>query len=184
MVLTSLSLLDRLRSSPVGSAWKRLIGIYRRWIVGWAVRHGLSVSDAYDLAQEVLVVVLRELPHFQHICRQGAFRAWLRTITVHRLQDFLRSQDYQPEAGGDTDFLERLNQLQDPADESSREWDREHDRYVGCREPASFGADAITRRAWCKFRSLTSRPSPCQNRTPDFRPQHQLGLRWSIHQRR
>jgi DNA-directed RNA polymerase specialized sigma24 family protein len=47
-------------------------------------QQGLPRSDADDLAQEVMLVIVREMPHFEHSGRKGAFRNWLRMITVHR----------------------------------------------------------------------------------------------------
>jgi RNA polymerase sigma-70 factor (ECF subfamily) len=149
---TSVSLLERLRTNPDDGAWQRLVGVYRPWIVGWLRRHGLPDSDAEDLAQEVLVVVLRELPFFQHNRRPGAFRAWLRTVTVHRVQDFGRSRRYRPEVG-DRAILDRLAELQDPASELSRQWDREHDAHVVRRLVALIEPD-FQEPTWRAFRAV------------------------------
>jgi hypothetical protein len=43
-------------------------------------------------AQEVLGVLVQELPYFRHDLSRGAFRRWLRTITVNRLSEFWRKQ--------------------------------------------------------------------------------------------
>jgi RNA polymerase sigma-70 factor (ECF subfamily) len=153
MVTTSLSLLDRLRTTPNEGAWERLVAIYRPWIVGWVVRRGLSDSDAEDLAQDILVVVLRELPFFQHNRRPGAFRAWLRAITVHRVQESVRSRKYRPWPGGDSDFLDRLNQLQDPASELSRLWDQDHDAHVVRRLLELIGPE-FQESTWRAFRAV------------------------------
>jgi RNA polymerase sigma-70 factor, ECF subfamily len=127
---TSVSLLERLRSRPDEASWQRLVDLYTPLIQGWLRRHLLPDADTDDLVQEVLAVVVRELPRFEHSRRPGAFRSWLRTITAHRLRDFWRSRHYRPEATGDSDFLERLAQLEDPASGLSRLWDEEHDRHV------------------------------------------------------
>ena len=42
--------------------------------------------------QEVLAEVLRRMRDFQHSQRTGAFRAWLRTITVNNVRDFLKAK--------------------------------------------------------------------------------------------
>ena len=72
---SSVSLLDRLKlAGPDASDWNRLQGIYRPLIHRWLVRvPGLGV-EADDLAQEVFVVVIRELPRFERQ-REGSFRA-------------------------------------------------------------------------------------------------------------
>src|SRR5262249_49675886 len=97
---------------------------------GWLRRYGLAECDADDLAQDILLVVLRELPYFHHNRRTGAFRNWLRRIVVHRYQDFIRAKRYRPLAGGDSEFSEQLLQLEDPDSSLSRHWDQEHDQHV------------------------------------------------------
>ena len=153
MAPTSLSLLDRLRTTPDNGAWERLVAVYRPWVIGWVVRQGLSDSDAEDLAQDILLVVLRELPFFQHNRRPGAFRTWLRTITAHRLRDFGRSRRYRPQAGGDSAALERFDQLEDPASPLSRLWDKEHDRHVVSRLLALVEPD-FESSTWRAFRAV------------------------------
>lgn len=153
MLSTSHSLLERLKAEPDDASYSRLVALYRPWIVGWARRHGLPDSDAEDLAQEILLVVIRELPFFEHNSRRGAFRAWLRTITVHRLQDFVRSRRYRPAPGGDSGFLDRLNQLEDPASALSRQWDRDHDAHVVQRLLALIQPD-FEESTWQAFRGV------------------------------
>ena len=89
---TSLSLLDRLRASPDDADWSRLVEVYAPLLRGWLTRADVQPNDADDLVQEVLLVVHRELPAFQHNQRPGAFRCWLRRIVVHRLRNFWRSR--------------------------------------------------------------------------------------------
>jgi RNA polymerase sigma-70 factor (ECF subfamily) len=130
MAETSTSLLDRIRLHADGPSWKRLVDLYTPLIHGWLRRHAVQPNDADDLVQEVLSVVARELPRFRHDRRRGAFRCWLRTITVHRLQAFWRGQQSRPVAAGGSALDDRLAQLEDPAGGLSRLWDQEHDRHV------------------------------------------------------
>ena len=62
--------------------------------------------------------------------RAGAFRRWLRTITVNCLRDFWRSRRHRPVATGDTEFQKMLDELADPESGLSRLWDQEHDQHV------------------------------------------------------
>ncbi len=153
MLPTSVSLLERLRTNPDDGAWERLVAVYRPWIIGWLRHQGLADSDAEDLVQDILLVVVRELPSFQHNRRPGAFRAWLRAITVHRLRDFGRSRGYRPQAGGDSAVLDRLDQLEDPASPLSRMWDEEHDRHVVRRLLALVEPD-FEASTWRAFRAV------------------------------
>jgi RNA polymerase sigma-70 factor (ECF subfamily) len=126
---TSLSLLDRLKAArPESSDWNRLQGIYLPLIQRWLSRvPGLS-DEAADLAQEVLIVVFREVPRFDRR-REGSFRAWLRRVTVNKVRNDRRRRHRRPAVGLDaTDgFLERLS---DPNDDLARQWDRDHDQHV------------------------------------------------------
>jgi RNA polymerase sigma-70 factor (ECF subfamily) len=131
MELTSLSLLDRLRNAAPDSAeWRRLQDIYLPLIRFWVVRVPGVGDDADDLAQEVLLVLVRELPSFQRR-RDGSFRAWLRQITLNRIRAFQKNRRKQPRAGGagdDSDDL--LAQLEDSTSDLAREWDLAHDKHV------------------------------------------------------
>jgi RNA polymerase sigma-70 factor (ECF subfamily) len=130
MDTTSLSLLDRVCRERNDEAWRLLAAIYTPIVQGWLRRYELQPSDADDLTQDVLLVVAREMPGFQHNGRPGAFRTWLRGILVNRLRHFWRSRKQRPAASGDSHVQRLLDQLEDPHSELSRQWDREHDRQV------------------------------------------------------
>jgi RNA polymerase sigma-70 factor (ECF subfamily) len=76
-----------------------------------------------------MAVLVCELPSFERR-RNGSFRRWLRTITAHRLGAHYRSRKNRPRARGGPLEESPLVQLADPNSELSRQWDREHDRYV------------------------------------------------------
>jgi RNA polymerase sigma-70 factor (ECF subfamily) len=61
---TSVSLLDGLRLQPSADGWSRLVGFYTPLIRCWLGRQGVGSADVDDLTQDVLAVVVRELPHF------------------------------------------------------------------------------------------------------------------------
>jgi RNA polymerase sigma factor (sigma-70 family) len=130
MSQTPVSLLDRLRLQPEPAAWQRLVDLYAPLIRRWLRRHALPDADVDDLAQDVLAVVVRKLPSFEHNQRPGAFRSWLRAVMANCLRDFWRARRARPVATGDSDFLRLLDQLEDPASGLSRQWDEEHDRHV------------------------------------------------------
>ncbi len=127
---TSASLLERLQQDPRSPEWDRLVEMYAPLIRSWLKRHALMASDSEDLVQDVLTVVVRRLPEFQHNQRVGAFRTWLRTITVNCLRDFWRSKKYRPSATGDSDFNAFLQQLADPLSDLTQSWNHEHDQHV------------------------------------------------------
>jgi RNA polymerase sigma-70 factor (ECF subfamily) len=85
-------------------------------------------DESADLAQEVLLVVCREIPRFERR-REGSFRAWLRKVAVNRAVNYRRQRHRRPTVGLDPadGFLERLS---DPNGDLAREWDRDHDKHV------------------------------------------------------
>src|SRR5947209_19592475 len=94
---TSTSLLRRLQGQPDTASWQRLVDLYTPLIRGWLARHA-RLHDADDLVQEVLAIVVRKLPKFRRTPRTGAFRCWLRTITVNCLRGLWRAQRTRPVA--------------------------------------------------------------------------------------
>ena len=126
---TSVSLLDRLKvARPDASDWHRLQGIYLPLIQRWLARVPGLGDEADDLAQDVFLVVVRELPRFERR-REGSFRAWLRQVTVNRTRSHRRRRRRMPAVGLDPadGFLDRLEA---PDGDLAREWDQDHDRHV------------------------------------------------------
>ncbi|HUG18373.1 MAG TPA: RNA polymerase sigma factor, partial [Planctomycetaceae bacterium] len=99
-------------------------------LMRWASRFDVQNDDAEDLAQDVLLVVMRELPRFQHNHNPGAFRNWLRTILVNRLRDFWRSRKYRPAVTGASDFQQQLDEFAEERSGVSQIWNQEHDEFV------------------------------------------------------
>jgi RNA polymerase sigma-70 factor (ECF subfamily) len=126
---TRVSLLQAARSGG-DDAWQRLADLYRPFLAGWARRHAPALHDAEDLAQDILLAVLRALPRFEHNGRRGAFRAWLRSVAVSCTHDFWSARCAQPRGTGDSALLASLHELEDPTSGPARAWDREHDAYV------------------------------------------------------
>jgi RNA polymerase sigma-70 factor (ECF subfamily) len=126
---TRLSLLARACEGD-GDAWKRLTELYRPLILHWLRRHGLRAEDAEDLAQEILVAVVQNLGRFTHSGHRGAFRSWLRTITVNRTRNFCNARVGREVAVGGPDLMPALQQLEDEDSDLARLWDRQHDEYV------------------------------------------------------
>ena len=130
---TPASLLERLRNGADQAAWRRLDALYRPLICGWILRDPDLREDADDLVQEVMRVLIRELPHFRRQ-RVGSFRRWLRLVTHNQVQGFRRKHRHRPRGVGEANADGPLAQLADPNSELSRLWDQEHDRHVQRRQ--------------------------------------------------
>lgn len=130
MNTTSLSLLDRLKAANADAAdWQRLKDVYLPLIRSWLASVPGLREEADDLAQDVLIVLLRGLPSFERR-RHGSFRAWLRQVATNRVRAFWKSNRKRSRHESDGDGDKLLAQLEDPSSELVRQWDREHDQHV------------------------------------------------------
>lgn len=126
---TRLSFIQQLQDGS-GDSWRELDRVYRPLIVYWLRRHGLHNNDAEDVAQEAMAQVAQLVGSFEHNGRVGAFRNWLRTITVNACRNFSRKAKRFPQSFGGTTFQEMLEKLQDENSDVSREFNLEHDQHV------------------------------------------------------
>lgn len=149
--LTSVSLLERLKSPEADDAgWRRLHEIYEPWILQWLSRVPELGDEAHDLTQEVLMVVVRELPGFERQ-RDGSFRRWLGNVVANRVRTYWKRRKRQPRAAGSGSVDDFLEQLEDPTSALSRQWDREHDEFVLRRLMATVERD-FNNTTWQAFR--------------------------------
>lgn len=158
MSLTSESLLDRLKRKPNSVDWQRLHDLYQPLIARWVARVSWLGDEVRDLTQDVLLVVYRKLPGFDHR-GAGSFRAWLRAITVNRMRAHCRTR--RPLAGleggdGSENFLARL---EDPHSDLSRQWNEDHDRHVLDRLLRLVEPD-FTPQTWEAFRQFAIEGRP------------------------
>ncbi|OWK36409.1 RNA polymerase sigma factor [Fimbriiglobus ruber] len=89
MLTTSPTLLDRLRLPNQPEAWARFVHLYTPLMLTWAQRQGLQEADAADLAQDVLIKLVRLLPTYEKGNGQS-FRGWLNRVTANQCRDFRR----------------------------------------------------------------------------------------------
>ena len=106
------------------------VDLYQPLIRGTLVKLGVHPRDADDLTQDVLLNVVRGLPKFHHNGQKGAFRKWLRTITANGARESWRKNKHRLAACGGSDFMQMVEQLEDPKSRLSIHWDNEHDKQV------------------------------------------------------
>jgi len=159
MQTTSVSLLDRLGNSATDRDWQRLLEIYRPFIRSVTRAYPMLASQADDVTQEVMLVLMRELPTFQRQ-RQGSFRAWLRNITVNQLRIAIRKSKKFPQNSSEAKDLDfQLSQLDDPSSELARQWDEQHDKFVLAQVMASVKGD-FQSATWEAFQMYAVRGEP------------------------
>jgi RNA polymerase sigma-70 factor, ECF subfamily len=160
MNTTSSSLLDRLKQAkPDDPDWQRLRDIYvpliRRWLGAFPDLH----DEADDLAQEVFLALIRDLPAFERR-RTGSFRAWLRQVTTNRVRANIKARRKRPAVARGAETEAVLAQLEDPESSLSRQWEQDHDRHVFQRllEIVRPDFEAATWTAFTQF-TLDDRPA-------------------------
>jgi RNA polymerase sigma factor (sigma-70 family) len=161
MAQTPQRLLNRLREHPDDAeAWQNFDMLYRPLLQNWLRRYCLQSHDADDLVQQVLEVVVRELPHFQYDSRKGSFPGWLRAILTNRLREFWRSRRERPLAITDSDFNDRvLKQVVNHRNDPNQDWDRDHAKHVVRRLLARIEPD-FSLTTWQAFRRVMGGDKP------------------------
>jgi RNA polymerase sigma-70 factor (ECF subfamily) len=96
-------------------AWERLVSLYSPLVTHWCRQAGIPDADVPDVSQEVLVAVSVSLPKYQADRQGTTFRAWVRGIARHKLQDYAQRR-IEPAAGG-SQARRQLEQVPAPADD-------------------------------------------------------------------
>jgi RNA polymerase sigma-70 factor (ECF subfamily) len=143
--------LERLRDRADADAWSRMVDLYSPLIRAWLGRYRLVEPDVDDISQTVLNAVVAHLPHFQHNGRVGAFRTWLRTITVNSVRQKFRADRKRADSPGGSAFLASLSELEDPESRLSQLWDRAHDAHV-LRTLMAWAEPEYEAKTWQAFR--------------------------------
>ncbi|MDB6020181.1 MAG: polymerase, sigma-24 subunit, subfamily [Pedosphaera sp.] len=89
---TRYSLLSRLQNWDDGESWKDFFDTYWRLIYSFAIKSGLTESEAQDVVQETVISVAKDIQKFKRTRELGSFKGWLRNITRWRIADQLRKR--------------------------------------------------------------------------------------------
>src|SRR6266446_6509879 len=88
LIPTRLSLLTRLKDWNDQEGWREFFDMYWKLIYSFAIKKGLSDSEAQDVVQETVFSVLKNLPNFDS--NKAPFKTWLLHLTNWRITDQLR----------------------------------------------------------------------------------------------
>lgn len=124
---TRYTLLARLSDASDVSAWTEFTQIYEQAIYRYSRSRGLQDSDAWEVVQQVLLVVHRAAGDWQPSGRAGSFRSWLfrtaRRACLRRVRELGRVD----RARGGSSVVERLESLAVPdgaCDAQELDWRR------------------------------------------------------------
>ena len=96
MQTTRESLLMSLRRTGATDAWRRFCNLYATSIIRYGMKLGLSESDARDVLQETLIILMRQLPSFDYDPARR-FRNYLLTIVHRQALALFRKRNRRPE---------------------------------------------------------------------------------------
>jgi len=144
MLTTLPSLLRRLHERRDEQAWQRFVDLYTPVLLTWARRLDLSATDASDLVQEVLALLIVKLPLFERK-REGSFRAWLKTVTRNKWLELQRRRHPQPVGDGQDLPLPPMS------DHAEKFWEQDYREHLIARAIEIMKADfqsATWQAAW------------------------------------
>ncbi|MCI0643007.1 MAG: sigma-70 family RNA polymerase sigma factor [Gemmataceae bacterium] len=124
------SLLARLCNHRDDESWAQFVAIYGPLVYGFARKQGLQDADAADLTQEALRQVARSMPDFDYDPARGTFRGWLFTVVRNLLTKFGKCLQRPGLGAGNTEALDRLEEIPDSAETLSALWEAEHERQL------------------------------------------------------
>ncbi|MCA9053933.1 MAG: sigma-70 family RNA polymerase sigma factor [Planctomycetaceae bacterium] len=106
-----------LRRAAAGEsrAWELLVRVYGPVVRYWCRRAGLNKTDVADTFSETFLAVVRSLPKFEKQAGKAKFRAWLKTVTLSKVNNHFNKQGKQPAAlGGSTAMMQLAEVADDP----------------------------------------------------------------------
>ena len=89
---TSWTLVAHLKNADDHDSWQKFYDLYRRLIVGVAMKAGLTEDEATDVLQETMSSVSKNIQEFEADPAHGSFRAWLLNTARWRIQDQFRKR--------------------------------------------------------------------------------------------
>ena len=127
---THASLLERLKDLEDQDSWQQFYTTYRKVIFSFALKHGLSGTEAEEVVQETVITVARNLPEFRYDPTRCSFKTWLFNLTLWRIRDQIRKR--HPECTsihrkpGETDRTGTIERIPGPEGERlSALWEEE-----------------------------------------------------------
>ncbi|MCG8648991.1 MAG: sigma-70 family RNA polymerase sigma factor [Pirellulales bacterium] len=115
---TSTTLLRRAQDGD-NDAWRELERLYLPLIHYWCQKYNVDAKDIDEIKANVLGTASVQLGGFKHNGRQGAFRAWLRSVTRSEVYNFFRALDRHVAGRGGTTGVEFLAQAPEVSEEEA-----------------------------------------------------------------
>jgi RNA polymerase sigma-70 factor, ECF subfamily len=88
-----------------GEAFLRCLAGHERWLAAYVYSLVASTADADDILQECKVTMWKKFGQFT---AGTNFRAWARTIALHQILNYRRSEQRRPYSALDREFIEAI----------------------------------------------------------------------------
>jgi RNA polymerase sigma-70 factor (ECF subfamily) len=130
---TRSSLLHRLKDTEDQQSWQEFNDIYRKLILGFAMKAGLTQDEAQEVVQETLIGAARHLPEFHYDPKVCSFKTWLLNLSAWRVKDQFRKRQApgapgpaRADATDDSSRTATVERVPDPAgNQLEAIWDQE-----------------------------------------------------------
>lgn len=86
------TLLERLKDTGDRESWQQFNDIYGRLIRGFALKAGLTETEADEVVQETLIAAARNLPEYRYDPAVCSFKTWLLNLSQWRVTDQFRKR--------------------------------------------------------------------------------------------
>lgn len=145
------TLLVKLVGEDYQTAWHEFSKLYEPVIYRFARRRGLQHVDAVDLAQQVMLNVLRAAESWEDDARPQHFRRWLKTVTRNSLVNLVTREARHRAVGGDQPTPPSCPAKEPfPSNEDSQAWQSEETRAI-FRAAASVVRKEFSDASWQSF---------------------------------
>ena len=123
-IQTRPSLLNRLKSGEDTESWNEFYRIYGKLVRDFAIRAGLTDTEADEVVQETAIAMSRHLPDFRYDPNKCRFKTWLLNQASWRIKDQLKKRRKEPSgnhaapsgaAGDETTQTATIHRVPDPA---------------------------------------------------------------------
>src|SRR5260221_8874237 len=91
-IQTRASLLKRLRSGDDATSWQEFYRIYGKLVRDFAVKAGLTATEAEEVVQETAIGTARHLPEYRYDPKVCRFKTWLLNLASWRVKDQLHKR--------------------------------------------------------------------------------------------
>src|SRR5439155_18254744 len=100
LLSTRESLMRRLKDSDDQSSWQEFYRTYSGLSFRFAIKAGLTETEAEEVVQETVIGVARNLPEFKYDPAVCSFKTWLLNQTSWRVKDQIRKRDKGAQISG------------------------------------------------------------------------------------